>query len=472
MSTKRLNLLKLSLLLFTSLIFFYGCKDEFLNPAPLVPGVNADTAVPPGTPNIILIMGDDVGYEIPAYTGGESYSTPNIDRLASMGMQFTRCYASPLCSPSRFALLTGKYNFRNYADTSWGSMNINEYTIGNMMRDAGYSTCVAGKWQLNGGAASITALGFDRHSVTAASKINLSGTDDESGEDVYKNPKILQDGVNLDSSLLGKYGEDVNLDFMFNYMDSVKDKPFFVYWAPNLCHKPFSPTPDNVEFQSWDPYKHDDADSVFYPSMVKYYDKEVGRLLDKLQSSSYGKNTIVIYIGGDNGTVNEIHSRFKGQVIEGGKGKYYEYGIHVPMIVYWPGAVTGGSVSNNMIDLVDFLPTIAAMSNNSVPSSHGTIDGISFIPELFGFTQGGNLRQYSFNWYNPDQHGPDQSPTRIWAMDSAYKQYDSVKGNGLYHYSVDPYEELIIKGPDKTDSEKLIANKLQSVIDKYKAEAH
>src|ERR1043166_1873546 len=89
-------------------------------------------------PNIILVLADDVGYRSLTCNGGNLYSTPNIDTLAQQGMRFTQCHASPLCSPSRFLLVTGKYNFRNY--TQWGVMGQSQKTIGNMMKDAGYIT--------------------------------------------------------------------------------------------------------------------------------------------------------------------------------------------------------------------------------------------------------------------------------------------------------------------------------------------
>ena len=114
-------------------------------------------------PNIILILGDDVGYELFTCNGGQSYSTPAIDNLAQQGMRFTQCHACPNCSPTRIELLTGKYGFRNYI--TWGYLDPSQKTIANMLRDGGYKTCVAGKWQLDGGDQSIRALGFDKYSV-------------------------------------------------------------------------------------------------------------------------------------------------------------------------------------------------------------------------------------------------------------------------------------------------------------------
>ena len=135
--------------------FAYGCSKQFELKYNHGENVSASKLNEPVSfqPNIILILADDVGYEIPAYTGGQSYSTPNLDKMMQNGMRFTNCNASPLCSPSRFMLLTGKYNFRNY--TQWGNMDRSQKTFGNMLKDVGYSTYYAGKLQLNGGDTSI-----------------------------------------------------------------------------------------------------------------------------------------------------------------------------------------------------------------------------------------------------------------------------------------------------------------------------
>ena len=116
-----------------------------------------------------MIVSDDIGYEIPTADGGRSYSTPNIDKIAKGGIRFTQVRAAPLCSPSRFMLFTGKYNFRNYG--IWGIMDTTQRTIGNMLQDAGYTTCYAGKWQLDGGDNSIRKFGFDKYSVWLPFKV-------------------------------------------------------------------------------------------------------------------------------------------------------------------------------------------------------------------------------------------------------------------------------------------------------------
>ena len=144
-------------------IFFNACT-KIENNAQAVSMVNISSVTASNKTNIIFILADDVGFEVPACNGGQSYSTPNINSMAAEGIRFTQCFASPLCSPSRFMFLTGKYNFRNYG--AWGVMDPNtNRTIANMLHDAGYKTLVAGKWQLDGGDASIHALGFDDYVV-------------------------------------------------------------------------------------------------------------------------------------------------------------------------------------------------------------------------------------------------------------------------------------------------------------------
>jgi len=262
----------LFIFIFSFLLFGDCRKPDNFNPT--IEVANSIDELQVSRPNIILILGDDIGYEVPHYTGGQSYSTPNIDYMAAQGLQFTHCNATPLCSPSRFMLLTGKYNFRNYFGDSWDNMGLDQKTIANMMHDAGYKTCIAGKWQLNNGDSGIRNFGFDKYCVTDPFK-DGSGEDDEKLH-LYKDPSIYQNGAYLPASQVqGKYGEDMFFDYLSKFIDSNKTKPFFIYWATNLCHRPFCPTPDDPQFATWNPDHPDlDADSIYFPSMVKYFDKK------------------------------------------------------------------------------------------------------------------------------------------------------------------------------------------------------
>lgn len=415
-------------------------------------------------PNIIIVLGDDVGYEIPNYTGGESYETPNIDRLANSGMQFTRCVGTPLCTPSRFELLTGKYNSRNYSADSWGNMGRDQFTIANLLRDNGYATYIAGKWQLNGGDTSLKILGFNDYAVTNPFKL-LGSVNEEDGLNLYKDPKIYTHGDYLpDDQTIGKYGEAVMRDSAFSFIEKNKDKPFFLYWTPNLCHKPFQPTPDHPDFATFDPTRgQEERDTIYYPSMVKFYDQELGALYDKVNALGIANNTLIIYILGDNGTESDINSLYKGEIIPGAKGKTIYAGIHVPVIAIWPGIIDAGSVSNNIIDFTDFLPTIADICSAKIPSSYGIIDGWNFAGQLLKTNY--TPRQSAYCYYDVNRLGDDGKPPVKWALDTTYQLYTG--GIGFYNYIKDPYQNDRIKNEEVTPEDDAARKRLQDVIDSY-----
>lgn len=412
------------------------------------------------SPNVILILGDDIGYEIPGYTGGQSHRTPNIDMIASGGVRFTNCNTSPLCSPTRYMLLTGKYNNRNYNEDSWGYLPQSNKTIANMMQSNGYSTCAIGKWQLDGGDASLKAFGFDSYSVTNPFKISL----DEEGNAFYKNPFIYQDGDYLpESETDGRFGEDVMRDFMFEFIADNKDRKFFVYWAPNLAHVPFTPTPDDPEYTTWTPTdKQILADSIYYPNMIRYYDKQIGMLISKLNELNLMQNTVILHVMGDNGTNINLSNRYNGEIIQGGKSFSTTYGTRTAFVAYSPGNLKSQDVSD-MVDMVDFMPSIADLVNIPKPTSFGVLDGINFTPQLFG--EKPTARDAGFCYYDPNRSGPDTEPAKTWALDGTYKLY----GDGrFFNYERDPRERNELTDDELLLTEKKIRGNLQKVLDRYK----
>src|SRR4051794_12598381 len=282
-----------SVLIFWFIIFTQSCKKSGLTSLPKLVNSQNNSILPAAIkPNIILILGDDVGYEIPAIDGGQSYSTPNLDKMAQSGMRFTQIRSTPLCSPSRFELLTGKYNFRNYS--LWGSMDTTNRTIANMLGSAGYKTLVAGKWQLSGGDTAMHDLGFQNYMVwnpyTAEGDEHVDGKGSR-----YKDPIIFRAAHFLPAdSTTGKYGDDLFTDYISNFIDSNKTRPFFVYYPICLVHPPFCPTPDDPEFATWNSNPRN-SDTRFYPSMVKYMDKKIGQIINKVKSDKLAGNTIIIF---------------------------------------------------------------------------------------------------------------------------------------------------------------------------------
>jgi len=448
----RLPVKEISSFVIIAIIFvvsFSACKKEDFSPGSLQSAAESLSKIVDHT-NVILILGDDVGYEIPRCNGGKSYRTPNLDQMAATGTRFTQCHASPLCSPSRFMLLTGKYNFRNYA--VWGMMDKNERTIADLLRDEGYKTFVGGKWQLDGGDQSIHSLGFDDYIVWlpfAKQGEELTGLR-------YKSPHLYTNGDFLaDSLTLNKYGDDIVCDSIIQFMvrSGQSGQPFFVYYPMMLCHNPFSPTPDDREFATWDANLQV-SDPKFFPSMVNYMDKKIGQIIHAVDSLGIAQNTIILYLG-DNGSPALITSKFENVEIKGGKGHTTEYGTHVPLLVYEPGVVSTG-VNDDLIDFTDFLPTIADMGGADISNNFGTTDGVSFYPVLFG--EAGTPRSWIYCYYKPHEN----TVLKEWAQNINYKYYD---GGKFYDIISDVLEENPISDSSLTLDEMVAKQQFIDVID-------
>jgi arylsulfatase A len=248
-------------------------------------------------------------------------------------------------------------------------------------------------------------------------------------------------------------------------MDSTSkiNKPFFIYWAPNLCHQPFSPTPDDPDFAIWDPQKKpQERDTIYFKSMVNYYDKDIGKLLTKLKESNLEKNTLILFLIGDNGTEDIIKSKFEDHYVAGGKGHTYLTGIHISLIAYWAGKILPAR-DGNIVDFVDFLPTIADVAKINLSTTYGTLDGISFYDQLLGYAI--NKRQYSYEWYDVNRFGPDNIPPTSWALDKDYKVYNG--DSDLINYTTDPFERNPITYFNQTSDQKSEHAILENVIKSY-----
>ncbi len=411
------------------LIFFGSCqKVTESNTTPVVQtAVTEDDLKGSSKPNVVIILGDDIGYEIPTINGGQSYSTPNIDKMATGGVRFRQCYGAPNCSPSRFMLLTGKYNFRNY--TTWGVMDLSQKTIGNMFKDGGYATCYAGKWQLDGGDNSIHTFGFDKYSVWLDYEIQP----EEAYGPRYKSPVVLQDGAYLPSSQTqDKYSVDIYTKYITNFIDSNKAKPFLVYYSIPLAHKIFSPTPNDPEWATWD---FTWGDSKFFPEMIAYMDSQVGILTNKINSLGLKRKTIFIFLG-DNGSPKGITSQYNGITVPGEKGQSTTYGTHVPFMVSWPGHTTAGKVTDQLVDFTDFMPTLANLTGLPVPTTYGTLDGKDFS-KVITTSATTTTKDYVFLHWDPAIGNASRQLVR-YAGNSTYKLYD---GSGYFYNVVKDIEE-------------------------------
>lgn len=357
----------------------------------------------PSRPNLILFMSDDVGYEGLSVNGGDSYSTPHLDRLARGGIRFRHAYSQPICTPSRVQIMTGKYNHQNY--TVFGKLRTDQVTFGNLLRDAGYATCIVGKWQLGGNGQTVKDFGFDHHCLW-----HLDGRDSR-----YWEPRISQDGK-LRTDVADKFGPDVVCDYLLEFIDDHRDQPFFAYYPMMLPHWPFVPTPDSPEDGSRKrigKYDGQKGGQEYFDDMVAYLDKLVGRVAERLEQLQIADRTLLIYTS-DNGCATSITSKLNGRVYPGGKGSMPDNGTHTPLIVHWPGVIPAGQVSDALVDFSDLLPTLLDAAGVAAPSEL-KLDGHSFLDVLKGQSKQGQ-REWVYCYYNPR---PPKKPQKAAAMKQA-----------------------------------------------------
>jgi arylsulfatase A len=394
-------------------------------------------------PNIVLILADDLGYETLGCNGGESYKTPNLDRLAANGMRCERCYVQPLCSPTRIQLMTGIYNVRNYKD--WAVIDPNTITFATLLKRAGYATAIAGKWQLGTQKDLPQKLGFGEACLWLHTRRPPR----------YANPGLEYNGEERDFNN-GEYGPDVVSDFALDFIDKHKSKPFLLYYTMMLVHKPFQPTPDSHD---WDPKAKSEKgvdDVKHFPDMVAYMDKLVGKLIAKLDEAGVGDNTLILFVG-DNGTAHGVVSKFRGGKYEGGKGMSNDRGMHVPLIANWPGHIRKGGVNGDLVDSTDFLPTLCEAAGVKVPASLA-IDGHSFYPQIMGSKA--SPREWIYSWFS--MHGGPRG--REFAMDKTHKLY---RNGRFVDLAADPLEERPMRVETVTGEKAAAASKLKDVLAHY-----
>ena len=346
----------------------------------------ADAPDRSGRPNIVLIMADDLGIDAMRLYGGQSYATPNIDRLAAEGIRFNNVHANPYCTPSRSELLTGRYPFRTGTPRVIFDMRRHREfldpaqhpSFARQLKQAGYRTAIAGKWQLSFLAErdTIRGFGFDTYLcwqiVTAENQRTTR----------FYQPHYRHDGAVIADQIKDRYGPEVLCDFLIDFIRENRDGPFLAYYAALLPHYPWVPTPDSEDQTMAAPelgppgYK---GEAKFFPDMVAYLDKNVGRLLATLDELDIAENTIVIFTS-DNGTDQSIRSRWNDQWVQGGKGTLTDRGTRVPLLIRWPGRIEPGATDEDLVEFADFLPTLCDLAG--APPVAEPIDGVSFASRI------------------------------------------------------------------------------------------
>ncbi|MBI1374738.1 MAG: sulfatase-like hydrolase/transferase [Phycisphaera sp.] len=407
------------------------------------------------------MMADDMGYECVTANGGESYKTPNLDQLAKTGVRFEHCYSQPICTPSRVQIMTGKYNSDNYI--AFGILDPKATTFGNILHDAGYATCIAGKWQLKGGFEGPHKFGFDEYCLWQLTR----------RPNRYPNPGFEVNGKEVDYKN-GEYGPDIVNAYALDFIDRAAkgDKPFFLYYPMMLTHWPFEPTPDSKE---WDPMARrndkseksgEGVDDKYFADMVAYCDKMVGKVIAKLDAAGVRENTLFIFTG-DNGTYHSIKSRFRGREWIGGKSHMMDNGTHVSMIANWPGSIPRERVITDLVDFSDVLPTLADTAGVKVPEHLG-VTGRSYLPQMRG--EVGHPREFVYCWYF--RNGKLQDPGKDHSAGESARthRYKLYRTGEFYDVPADFYETSPLDPNKLTAEQREVRDRLRSVINQYTRE--
>lgn len=391
---------------------------------PLILLLAAACSPPPAAeprPNIVLIMADDLGPEwISAY--GAEHKTPNIDRLATEGVRFENVYSMPICTPTRHALLTGRYPFRtgwtdHHDAPRWGEAYFDwrrEITFARVLKKAGYATAIAGKWQINDLRRHPRALarhGFDEHAMWTGHETG----NPPSGER-YWNPFFQINGRRQTHE--GKFGPDLAAGFLAGFIQRHRDQPFLVYFPMILPHAPFTTTPANRDTSL--------TGTDLHPGMVDYVDALVGRIVAAIDDAGLREQTVIIFTC-DNGSGRRLTGRLNGQPVRGGKGQLTEAGIRVPFIVRAPGLAEPGRVTTDLVDFSDILPTFADLAQADLPEGV-TLDGRSFVPVLKGEAAENQKRKWIYA----------QRGAKRVVRDKRYKMHNSGE---FYDLRADPFEQ-------------------------------
>ena len=371
--------------------------------------------------NVVLILVDDMGWTDLSGYGSDLHRTPNIDRLAERGMKFTNAYASaPVCTPTRAALMTGKSPARLNM-TIWheaavgeeraaklieprveGNLPHSETTLAEIFRDAGYRTGHVGKWHLGSAAFYPETQGFDYTfggtfwGAPATFFYPYRGAFGMSQEERYI------PGIDAGELREGEYLTDRLTTESLEYIERSSDDPFFLYMSYYTVHTPIEGKPEVTERYSRQIREEMQHKNAHYAAMHETLDDNVGRILDKLEEEGVADRTIVILTSDNGGFINEN----RGQVVtsnaplRSGKGSLYEGGVRVPLIVYWPGVTTAGSVSHEPVVTADLYPTILEIAGLEGNAEHNrSVDGVS-LTSLFANPEN-TVNRDALYWHSP-----------------------------------------------------------------------
>ena len=352
-----------------------------------------------GSPNVVFILADDLGWMQTAVYGSTYYQTPNIDRLASKGIRFTNAYsAAAVCSPTRASIMTGKCPARlHLTDFIPGSnrkntlleqpdwqmfLPLEEISIAEIFKEKGYCTAMFGKWHLSREKFGKESLphypnkqGFDEYFV-----IDKPDKNDNPEIDPHKSDSIGNTSV--------------------RFIRENADGPFFLYASFSAIHNPLMDSADSVARWENTIGSNKAENNPVIGAMLARLDRNVGKILKALDELKLDKKTIVIFFSDNGGLESDADQT----PLRKGKGWLYEGGIRVPLIIRWPQVVEEGKVSPEIVSSYDFFPTLCDLIGAKFPAN---IDGVSLLPLL---QKGTDLPERNLYWHYPHYHNTGMVP--------------------------------------------------------------
>ena len=370
-------------------------------------------------PNIIIFLADDQGWGDIGFTGNTNVSTPNIDRLARSGASFTHFYVSPVCSPTRAELLTGRYHPRTgvYATSAGGErMDLDETTLAEVFEHAGYATAAFGKWH-NGTQPPYhpNARGFDEfYGFTSGHWGN------------YFSPPLDHNGRLVQGR---GYLTDVFTDHAIQFIEDHSAQPFFVYLPYNTPHSPMQ-VPDRWWATFADhplPLRHRDPEQEELPhtraalAMTENIDWNVGRVVARVDELGLTDNTIIVYFS-DNGPNGW---RWNGGM-KGRKGSTDEGGVRSPLFIQWPHGIAAGTTVDHIAGAFDLLPTLADLAGISYRTTH-PLDGVSLTALL---EQAGSVERWPERYLVNHWRGQMSVRSQRYRLDPDDRLFDMIDDPG------------------------------------------
>lgn len=423
-------------------------------------------------PNIIIVFIDDLGYGDLSCTGAINYSTPNIDKLAAEGMQFTRFYvAQAVCSASRAGLLTGCYPNRIGINGALNphakiGLNPNEETIAEILKKKEYSTAAIGKWHLGHHKKFLPLQhGFDEflgipysndmwplyYDNTRNIPENYKRKLTYPELPLIRNNKIIRELKTIEdqAELTTLYTETA-----INFIERNKNAPFFLYLAHSMPHVPLAVS---NKFKG-------KSQQGLYGDVIMEIDWSVGQILKTLDNNHLSENTLVIFTSDNGPWLNFGNHAGSTAGLREGKGTSFEGGQRVPCIMKWPGIIQEGKICNNMASTIDILPTLADIVN--APLSENKIDGINIV-SLMKAEKGANPRRTFYYYYGNNQleavqkdgwklvfehkhrtyenntPGKNGLPGKLSTKTSGFELYNLRRDQGERYNIIDSYPEIV-----------------------------